>query len=124
MTFSIRDWGAVYGGQKYPSKMPSEVTLADPLTDVTRKERRALLGVALLSFVIARTGLSPTEITSLGIKFAAADQRALLAVLAAVTGYFLVAFVVYAASDFLAWRYAFNRAVHDLMEQRVLRRTA
>ncbi len=49
------------------------------------------------------TGLVPTEITTLGVKFAEADQRSLLRILALVIAYFLAAFIIYAASDFLAW---------------------
>ena len=92
---------------------PARLRVRDPLSDITRKERRAFLGVSLLGVVIQKTGLIPTEISSLGVKFGSTDQRALLLVLAAVTGYFLVAFIIYAASDFLAWWLALRAAIRD-----------
>lgn len=100
------------------TKSPSEIRVRDPLSDVTRKERRALLGVGLLGLVIAKTGLIPTEIAALGVKFGTSDQKALLSVLALATGYFVVAFALYAASDFLAWRLAFRAALREAMLKR------
>lgn len=82
--------------------------LKDPLSDVTRKERVYLLGISAIGITIVFTGLIPTEITALGIKFAEADRRSLLLIFALVVGYFLVAFVSYALSDFLEWA-----SVHD-----------
>lgn len=60
----------------------------------------------------------PTEIQALGIKFASSDQRALLNVFAIVIGYFLVAFVLYASSDFLAWRLAIREAIREASKRR------
>jgi hypothetical protein len=93
------------------SKRPSEIRLQDPLSDVTRAERKTLLGLSAVGLVIARSGLVPSRISALGIEFDRADQSALLGMLAAVVVYFLVAFVVYATSDFVAWRVAFRNAV-------------
>ena len=68
------------------------------------------------------TRLVPTEIRALGITFARADRESLLYILAFVVGYFLVAFMIYAASDFLAWRNLLrdrrrNNLRQDLEEQ-------
>jgi hypothetical protein len=90
---------------------PIEVRVRDPLRDLTRKERRNLLGVSIVSIGIVKTGLVPTEISSLGIKFGPFEQSALLKVLAACVGYFLVAFVVYAVTDWLAARWALHLAI-------------
>ncbi|QIN83739.1 hypothetical protein GBA63_14680 [Rubrobacter tropicus] len=65
------------------------------------------MGVSTAGIVVVRTGLIPSEITTLGIRFAQADRASLLTVLALVVLYFLAAFGVYAFSDFLAWRSAF-----------------
>lgn len=92
-------------------KRPSQIRLQDPLSDVTRAERKMLLGLSAVGLVIARSGLVPSRISALGIEFDRADQSALLGMLAAVIVYFLVAFVVYATSDFVAWRVAFRNAV-------------
>ncbi|MBL8440037.1 MAG: hypothetical protein JNK96_02345 [Betaproteobacteria bacterium] len=94
---------------------PSQIRMRDPLSEITRKERRALLATALLGVAIVKTGLLPSEITALGIKFAGSDQRALLVILAIVIAYLLVAFIIYAASDFLAWRLALHGAIRERM---------
>jgi len=98
------------------AESPAQIRVCDPLSDVTRRERRALLGISLLGITIASSGLIPKEIEALGVKFSTSDQRALLMVLAAVTAYFLVAFLIYAASDFLTWRLSLKTAVHELMK--------
>jgi hypothetical protein len=64
------------------------------------------------------TGLVPSKIVGLGVEFQAADQRWLLAVVAAVIVYFLFAFVIYAASDLMAWRVAIIRQIIDIDVER------
>jgi len=78
------------------------VLLKDPLSDVTRRERRALLGVAAAGYAVTKTGLVPSKIEALGIEFSPKEQGALLAVFAFVVIYFVVTFVLYAATDALA----------------------
>lgn len=98
-----------------------DVRLRDPLSDVTRRERRALLGSSTLGIVIVKTGLVPSKITALGIEFTQADQRSLLLSIAAIISYFLIAFVVYAASDFLAWRLSYGwTLIEEELERRRL----
>lgn len=94
-------------------KSKSDVQLADPLSEVTRKERRFFLGVSILGITLVQTGLVPSKISALGIEFAQADQQSLLSILALVVTYFLVAFVIYAAADFLAWRRAITRSLRQ-----------
>ena len=98
-------------------KRPSEIRVQDPLSEVTRAERKSLLGVSAIGIVIARSGLVPARISALGIEFDRTDQRALLGMLAAVVAYFLVAFVVYGISDLVAWRLAFRNAIMDSQRQ-------
>lgn len=90
---------------------PDLLRLQDPLSDVTRKERRGLLGVSLLSVAVASSGLLPTEIAALGVKLGGNDQRTLLVLLAAVCLYYLVAFIAYAASDLTAWQMAIRESM-------------
>jgi len=94
---------------------PSDIRLKDPLSDVTRKERRTLLGVSALGIVMVKTGLVPTKISALGIDFSPTDQKTILQAVAVVVIYFLVAFITYAASDFLAWRHALALSVRESM---------
>lgn len=79
------------------------VSVRDPLTRTTRRERMSLLGVSAVCIAIAKVGLVPSKISALGVEFSHTDQKALLGVLALVVGYYLAAFVLYAASDFISW---------------------
>jgi hypothetical protein len=90
------------------SNHPLDVSLRDLLTEVTRKERRMLLGVSVLAIFVARTGLVPSKISALGVDFELAQQQAFLWMFPPVVGYFLFAFVLYGAADFIAWRIAYN----------------
>lgn len=92
---------------------PIEVRLRDPLREVTRKERRNLLAVSTLSIGIVWTGLTPTEIATLGIRLTPANQSAVLKILAVANAYFLVAFLIYAVSDWLAGRWALQLAIEQ-----------
>src|SRR5437879_5080865 len=82
---------------------PDVARLRDPLTDVTRKERRLLLGVSMIGITIVTTGLLPKQIQALGITLEPKDQASLLLLLAAVVAYFWVAFAIYAIVDFSRW---------------------
>jgi hypothetical protein len=98
-------------------KSAFEYRLQDPLSEVTRKERRALLAASTVTIVVTKTGLIPSKIEALGISFSPGDQHSLLLVLGAVVLYFLVAFITYGLSDFLAWKLAFNVSIRDRMER-------
>ena len=80
------------------------ILLGDQLSTETRNERRTLLGASALGIVIVKTGLVPSKISALGIEFSQTDKRSLLLATAAIVIYFLIAFLIYALSDFLAWR--------------------
>lgn len=97
---------------------PGQILLKDPLSEVTRKERRTLLGVSAIGILMVETGLVPTKISALGIEFSLAERAALLKALAAVVIYFLAAFFLYAGSDFLAWRLSLYSAVSELRARR------
>ncbi|WP_395745101.1 hypothetical protein [Prosthecobacter sp.] len=94
-----------------PPLSPTEIRLRDPLTEVSRKERTALLGISTIGIIVAKTGFVPSKISALGIDFSFTDQKMLYRALAGVIGYFVVAFVLYAASDFVAWRVAWLNAM-------------
>jgi hypothetical protein len=96
---------------------PAEIAIRDPLSEVTRNERRFLLGVSIIAIALVRTGLVPSKISALGIEFSHTDQKSLFSVLALVTSYFVAAFVLYASSDFIAWRLAYKASLKDWVEQ-------
>ncbi len=100
------------------TKSPSQVRLQDPLSEVTRNERKVLLGISAIGIVIAKSGLVPSRISALGVDFDHADQAALLRMLSAIVGYFLIAFVIYASSDLVAWRVSFHNAIRDWRRRR------
>jgi hypothetical protein len=87
-----------------PDPTPSELSVRDPLSEVTRKKRRLLLGMSILCVAIAETDLLPEKISTLGIDFTPTNKTWLIYIVLAVTAYFLSAFVIYAAADFVAWR--------------------
>lgn len=81
-----------------------ELLLRDPLSEVTRKERRFLLGLSFISIVLAKTGFIPTKIPALGIELPRVDQDAILWIMIVLVLYALIAFVAYAVPDFMRWR--------------------
>ena len=89
-----------------PEQSNRDILLGDPLADATRKERKMLLGISVLGVALVKTGLVPTKISALGVEFDKTNQQALLGILALLALYFLIAFIIYAAADFLAWRRA------------------
>lgn len=97
---------------------PHNVLLKDPLSKETRDERRNLLAVSAIGIIVATTGLIPSKITSLGIEFNPANQRALLWVTAAIVGYFWLAFLIYGVSDFVAWRITFRSTRDKYLDER------
>ena len=89
--------------------MVSESRLyADPLSDLTRKQRTYLLATSILSVALVKTGITPTRISALGVEFQRTNQDAFLVILALVLAYFIAAFALYAVTDFAAWK----RALH------------
>ncbi len=93
------------------------VLLRDPLTETTRKERRALLGVSTVALAVALTGFVPEKIENFGITLTPGRRGALLWLMASVVVYFLSAFVAYAATDALAWRWEYHLAMQKLARE-------
>lgn len=81
-----------------------DLLLGDPLSEVTRKERRMLLAISMIGITLVKMGLIPTKISTLGIEFEKTNQQSLLNIIALIVIYFLAAFFIYAIADFLAWR--------------------
>ncbi len=81
-----------------------KLTISDPLSEVTRKDRRALLGISVLGIIIGGANIIPIKLTALGIEFGKTDQNFLLFVIFLITLYFLSAFAICAFSDFLSFQ--------------------
>ncbi len=86
-------------------KEPINGFIQDPLRECTRKERRALLGIAFTAIAVVVLDLKPLGISSLGITFDALQFEWLSWMWVSIVVYFMVAFLVYAASDLVAWQY-------------------
>jgi hypothetical protein len=86
---------------------------------VTRKERRALLGISVLGVALVKIPLVPEKLSTFGIEFARPNQQAFLTIYAAVVAYFLVAFLIYALTDFIAWRRSRVRRIQEYTRQQV-----
>lgn len=71
----------------------------DPLSETTRKERRALLSSNLVAIGLTAGDLIPSRISALGIEVDAAGQRGILVVLLLVNVYFLIAFMIYGVPE-------------------------
>lgn len=100
---------------------PWQKLLGDPLKEVTRKERRALLAVSVAALAIAKAGLTPIKIESIGIEFSAANKPVLLYIILGVVVYFLIAFAVYAASDFIAWQRSYYELIDRIEDEEAQR---
>jgi len=101
---------------------PSEIRIRDPLSDVTRKERRLLLGVSVIGIALVKIGLVPSKISAFGIDFTPVNQKSLVYLFAVIVIYFLAAFIIYSASDFIAWRLAFRAALEEILRKRIAAR--
>lgn len=74
-------------------------SVTDPLSEVTRKERKALLAACIVGLAISAGGLVPEKIETFGITVTPKQEESLLYILSGVIGYFLVAFAIYAWAD-------------------------
>ena len=82
--------------------------LGDPLSDVSRRERRNLIVTSVLSALVAHTGLIPTQISALGIGFSPLAQNSFLIFLIVAIAYFSLAFAAYGLTDYLIWRHKYQ----------------
>lgn len=96
---------------------PVLAELRDPLSEVTRRERKALLGTSVLAVALVKAGLLPSEITALGVTLATSDQKSLLVLLGFVILYFLGAFLLYGASDLVTWRVTQREAFRETIRK-------
>lgn len=84
---------------------PSPVEyLTDPLSDITRKERRNLLIASTIGVLVSKAGLIPSKLSTFGIEFSPPAQDTFVMIVAFTVLYFIGAFMIYGISDFLIWR--------------------
>ncbi len=89
--------------------------LGDPLSGVTRNERRNLIAASFVVALMSITHAYPKEFVSLGIKIETSDLHYFVWGAIAVVIYFMAAFVVYGVGDYMrtrALQYEYDKAVH------------
>lgn len=104
-----------------PDDYERDLITYDPLSEVTRKERRALLGLAVLGVALVKVPLVPEKFSALGIDLTLQNQQNFLLLYAMVLVYFLAAFLLYGLADYTAWRRTHVRKHHGY-EQRQLQK--
>jgi uncharacterized membrane protein HdeD (DUF308 family) len=82
-----------------PLDVVADPSATDPLSEVTRQERKSLLATCVIAVSIAAGGLVPGEIEALGITVTPAQEKSLLYIVAGVIVYFILGFTIYAISD-------------------------
>ena len=88
---------------------------ANPFSDRTYREKRALLGVATAAIALVEARLVPEKIPALGVEQLTVDARIMLVVLLfGILCYFSFAFVLYAVVDYIEWRGALQQQEAEL----------
>ncbi len=88
----------------------------DPLSELTRKERKYLLLVSFIAFAMTQAGLIPSEFSFFGIKGGSINVSAMLWLVSSVLVYFLASFLLHAIPEFLAWLARYNKWKHEQFE--------
>lgn len=80
------------------------IYLGDPLSQISRIERRNLLVASTIGLLVGHVGLVPNHISALGLDFNTPSQNAFLVLLSLVIIYMTVAFSIYSTADYFIWR--------------------
>jgi len=99
---------------------PVDEMLNDPLREVTRKERRSLLGISAIAMLVGWTQarVVPSKIENFGINFTVPDRSVLLWLFFGIVAYYTVTFAVYAATDALKYFHTMDEGAKTLRKQR------
>jgi len=81
-----------------------DIRLKDALAPETRSARKALLAASFVGVAVAKVGIVPTKLSTLGLEFEKFHQKGFVLLIAILSVYFLASFFVYALSDFLGWK--------------------
>ena len=92
----------------------SDPRVFDPLSEVTRRERKALLLASLVAFAISVGGLVPTEIQALGIKLPQAERDTILILVSLSILYLLAGFLIYSLTDLRSRNLAIALGSHKI----------
>ena len=98
--------------------MPDENTIERviyPLSDASRKERRALLLMTVVLAAAIFGGVRPTRVEQLGLVFDSGQSSLLVSLLLIVQGYFLLAYYFYSGSERTAWERSNHAFQNELL---------
>jgi len=76
-----------------------DLVATDPLSEVSRSERNALLITALASIAVAKGGFVPKELPALGISLSPAERLSLLYLATGILLFYLIGFWMYGTAD-------------------------
>ena len=72
---------------------------------------------SIIAIAVRKAGFVLTNISALGIDFKQAEQDMIVVFISFIVLYFIVSFIVYAATDFLSWINDIHKAKKDLIRQ-------
>lgn len=104
---------------KIKNQFDFKAYLKNPLSEIAKGERKALLGVSLLAVSISYLGIEPSQINAVGFSFNIDDFKNIYLILKLVIIYFLVAFSIHAYSDFLNWFLSAREATKEIQKKLV-----
>jgi hypothetical protein len=90
-----------------------DILKTEPLSELSRKERKMLLLMSVIAIAVSKAGLAPTKIVGFGIEFSNINRTAILALLFGAVLYFWVTFIYCALPDFYSWRLRYNKYRYD-----------
>ncbi len=82
--------------------------LADPLSSITRLERRNLVAASFVVTLLSVTGSYPQEFATFGINFDSSDRLIFQAASTTLIIYFLAAFVISGIGDYMILRQRYH----------------
>ena len=105
---------------------PTSARASDPLSEVTRSNRKWLLFSSLIGVLFVQVGLVPEKLSILGTEFRNWEDKSLIVVVMCVNGFYLASFVVSAVSDYFALSMKIFGAdmIDDALYEQLLQREA
>lgn len=98
--------------------IPARILVDEVLQEITKKKRKYLLGFSIVLVATIKGGIVPTSIPALGIQLSPVNQESLLILVGFIVAYYLIGFMVYSISDFVAWRVKFISSVAEYFEEK------
>ena len=92
---------------------PARILVDEVLQEITKKKRKSLLGFCIILVATIKGGVVPSKIPALGIELTPTNQNSLLILIGWIVAYFLIGFIIYSISDYVAWRVKFLSSVSE-----------